>query len=93
MAVSGCPDTDSFPWLLGSRYQDMEDTNHNSFGSKEFHLNAVIAKDIGRWFCIKPNTSIDTNRSCWPPGIITYEMHLTLILGTLYKTDLFVVFI
>ena len=69
MAASGCPDADSFSWLLGSRDQDMEDTNHNSAGSEEFHLNAVIERTgIVRRFCIKPKKSKDTNRSRWPPG-------------------------
>ena len=68
MAASGCPDTDSCSWLVGSRYEDLEDTNHNSSGSEEFHLKTEIAKNIKRWFCIKSNTTIDKKRSPWPPG-------------------------
>ena len=82
MAASGCPDAYSFRWLLGSRHQDMENTNHHSSGSEEFHLNAVIEKDIERWFCIKSKTSIDTNRSCWPPGTLFF-LHIYFFIRTL----------
>ena len=77
MAASGCPDADSFSWLLGSRFQDTEDNNQNTKASEEFHLNADLRNNILRWFCIKPNTSIDTIRSFWPPGSITYVQKCT----------------
>ena len=70
-AASGCPDAKGFHWLIGRRYQDTEDDNPNNHKSPQFHLDATVdsKRGIFRSFCMKTDTSTDTTRGSWPPGI------------------------
>ncbi|XP_067027270.1 uncharacterized protein [Acropora muricata] len=66
---TGCPSSDGFQWMTGSRSQD---TNNNASKNKKsvsFHLDAVVdKKKVERSFCLKTVTAKDQNRTTWPSG-------------------------
>ena len=63
----GCPLSTNSKWVTGWRYEDTEDNDPISSKSPNFHLDAIVNKDVNRSFCIKmsdiKNLSVE-----WPRG-------------------------
>ena len=69
MAANGCPPDPSIAWKTGTLYQDCEDTNPDTHHSAQFHLKGFVRNgDVQRSFCMKTNTTDDSQRSMWPLG-------------------------
>ncbi|XP_067028775.1 CUB and sushi domain-containing protein 3-like isoform X3 [Acropora muricata] len=66
---TGCPSSDGFQWMTGSRSQDTNNNESKNNKSASFHLDAVVdKKKVKRSFCLKTSTAKDQNRNIWPSG-------------------------
>ncbi|XP_015757085.1 PREDICTED: cubilin-like [Acropora digitifera] len=66
---TGCPSSDGFQWMTGSRSQDTNNDTSKNNKSASFHLDAVVdKKKVKRSFCLKTSTAKDQNRNIWPSG-------------------------
>ncbi|XP_044170591.1 uncharacterized protein LOC122954610 isoform X3 [Acropora millepora] len=66
---TGCPSSDGFQWMTGSRSQDTNNNESKNRKSVSFHLDAVVdKKKVERSFCLKTSTAKDQNRTIWPSG-------------------------
>ena len=66
---TGCPSSDGFQWMTGSRLQDTNNNESKNKKSVSFHLDAVVdKKKVERSFCLKTSTAKDQNRTTWPSG-------------------------